>query len=358
MAKIVFYCNDTLENIQSMEYYRQDIEALRALGHEVTVCNRYRDIPWRFDVLFVWWWTYALLPVFLARLIGRRTIITGVYNFRFEDPSTGTDYFGRPWHQRFVIGLATRLAHANLFVSSREFEDVTASFGLRNAHYAPCAVGDAYFAVNGRGAERTLLLNLAWSGPENLQRKGVWTILDAAALLKRRGRRFELVLAGKRGEGFPALQQRIDDLRLSDCVKAIGEVTFEEKLDLFGSTRLYLQPSRFEGFGLATAEAMASGCCVITTEVGEVPTVVGEDGVYVQPGDSEGLADTIENLLSAPDRIAEISSRAAERIQRLFSFAAKKSNFDLILRSQGIRSGTGSDCVRERPPEGHASPDR
>lgn len=343
MAKIAFYCNDTLENIQSMEYYRQDVEALRALGHEVVVCNRYRDIPWRFDVLFVWWWTYALLPVVLARLTGRRTIITGVYNFRFEDPSTGTDYFGRPWLQRLVIGLATRLAHANLFVSSREFKDVTASFGLRTAHYAPCAVGDAYFAASRRPAERTILLNLAWSGPENLQRKGVWTILDAAALLKQRGRTFELVLAGKRGDGFPALQQRIVDLQLGDCVKAIGEVTFGEKLDLFGRTKLYLQPSRFEGFGLATAEAMASGCCVITTEVGEVPTVVGDSGVYVQPGDSEGLADGIEDLLSAPDRIAEISNRAAERIQRMFSFAAKKANFELILQSQGIQSRTSPD---------------
>ena len=72
MAKIVFYCRDTLENIRSMEYYRQDIEALQALGHDVVVCNRYRDIPWRFDVLFVWWWTYALLPVALTRLAGRR----------------------------------------------------------------------------------------------------------------------------------------------------------------------------------------------------------------------------------------------------------------------------------------------
>lgn len=336
MARIAFYCNDTLENIRSMEYYRQDIDALRALGHEVIVCNRYRDIPWRFDVLFVWWWTYALLPVLFARLTGRKAIIAGVYNFRFEDPSTGTDYFGRSWLQRFVISLATKLANANLFVSKREFEEVPAHFGLRAVHYAPCAVGEAYFAANRPAAGRTLLLNLAWSGSQNLQRKGVWTILDAAAALKQRGRKFDLVLAGKRGDGFEALQSRIVELGLSDCVKAIGEVTMEEKLDLFGRTKLYLQPSRFEGFGLATAEAMAAGCCVITTEVGEVPTVVGDGGVYVQPGDSEGLADTIESLLSDPRKVADVNSRAAERIQRLFSFAGKKANFEQILRSLGV----------------------
>lgn len=349
MAKIAFYCNDTLENIHSMEYYRQDIQALRSLGHEVVVCNRYRDIPWRFDALFVWWWTYALIPVLLARLTGRRAIITGVYNFRFEDPSTGTDYFGRPWFQRFVIGLATRLATANLFVSSREFEEVTASFGLRTAHYAPCAVDDAYFAVRSRVAERTLLLNLAWSGTENLQRKGVWTILEAAALLKQRGRQFELVLAGRRGDGFESLRQRIVDLHLSDCVRAVGEVTLEEKLDLFGRAKLYLQPSRFEGFGLATAEAMAAGCCVITTKAGEVPTVVGDGGVYVQPGDSQGLADAIENLLSDPDRIVEINTRAVERIRQLFSFAVKKSRLDQIVRSQGLKSRATTSGSQTRP---------
>lgn len=338
MAKIIFYCHDTLENIQSMEYYRQDIEALQALGHEVIVCNRYRDIPWRFDVLFVWWWTYALLPVALARLAGRRAIIAGVYNFRFEDPSSGRDYFGRSRLQRLVIALATRLAQANLFTSSREVEEVAAHFGLRTAHYAPCAVGDAYFAMAGRAAERNLLLNLAWSGSENLQRKGVWTILEAAALLKQRGLKFELVLAGKRGDGFPALQQRVIDLDLSDCVSAVGEVTLEEKLDLFSRTRLYLQPSYFEGFGLATAEAMAAGCCVITTEAGEVPTVVGDCGVYVQPGDSQGLADSIEGLLTDPERIAEVSGRGRERIRRLFSFAAKKANFDTLLRGLSIQS--------------------
>lgn len=338
MSRVVFYCHDSLENIQSMEYYRQDIEALRGLGHDVVLCNRYRDIPWRFDVLFVWWWTYALLPVAMSKLAGRRAIITGVYNFRFEDASSGRDFFGRPGLQRFVIALATRLADANLFTSSREVEAVADHFGLHTAHYAPCAVGNDYFSATGRAAERTLLLNLAWSGSENLQRKGVWTILEAAVLLKQRGLKFDLILAGKRGDGFPALQKRVIDLGLSDCVRAVGEVTLEEKLDLFSRTRLYLQPSYFEGFGLATAEAMAAGCCVITTEAGEVPTVVGDCGIYVQPGDIQGLADSIEGLLTNPDKIAEMSGRGRERIQRLFSFDVKKSNLDQILRRLRIQS--------------------
>jgi glycosyltransferase involved in cell wall biosynthesis len=338
MSKIVFFCHDSMENIHSMEYYWQDIEALRALGHEVIICNRYRDIPWRFDMLYVWWWTYALLPVALARLTGRRTAITGAYNFRFEDPTSGTDYFGRPWFQRMLIAAATRMTHANLFNSRREFEEVTAHFGLRTSHYAPCAVGDAYFLPRQRDVDRTLLLNLAWSGVENLKRKGVWTILDAAALLKQRGLQFTLILAGKRGEGFAAIQQRIVDLGLADCVEAVGEVTMGEKLDLFARTKLYLQPSHFEGFGLATAEAMAAGCCVITSDVGEVRMVVGDGGEYVTPGDADELARAVATLLSDAARVSALNARAFERINRLFSASGKRATFRAILESLGIRS--------------------
>lgn len=338
MARIAFYCNDTLENIQAMEYYRQDIEALRSLGHDVVVCNRYRDIPLKFDVLFVWWWTYALIPVAIARLFGRTAIVTGVYNFRFENPASGMDYFSRSWPQRMLISLATRLASANLFLSRKEFEAVPAHFALENAFYAPCAVAEDYFAVKDRGAERTLMLNLAWSGPDNLQRKGVWTILEAAAILKHRGKTFSLVLAGKRGDAFPTLQQRIAELGLEDYISAIGEVTHEQKLDLFARTKLYLQPSYFEGFGLATAEAMAAGCCVITTDVGEVGTVVGDAGVYVQPGDPAGIADTIEKLLADETMIDQFSARGADRMRRRFSFGKKKADFAAILADLGLQS--------------------
>ncbi len=336
MARIVFFCHDTMHNIETTEYYYQDIKAMRALGHDVVICNRYRDIPKKYDAIFIWWWTYALVPVLMARLRGRIAIITGTFNFRYDERASGTDYFGRPWHQRVLIGLATRLATANVFVGRKEFEAVPAHFGLGNVFYAPHAVGDDYFAVRDRAEQRTLLLNLAWSGPENLQRKGVWTILEAAALLKGRGRCFELILAGKRGDAFPVLQQRIVDLGLADCVRAIGEVTQEEKLNLFAQTKLYLQPSYFEGFGLATAEAAAAGCCIITTDVGEVRTVIGEGGVYIRPGDAEELADAIERLLANETVVERLNMQALEHIRLLFSAHAKGRTFGQIFSSLGI----------------------
>ena len=69
--KIIFYCNDSIENIKSMEYYNQDIKALENLGHEVIICNSYFKIPMNFDLIFIWWWTYALLPILFAKILGK-----------------------------------------------------------------------------------------------------------------------------------------------------------------------------------------------------------------------------------------------------------------------------------------------
>lgn len=336
MARIVFYCNDALENLETTEYYKQDIDALRALGHEVLVCNRYRDFPWRFDAVFIWWWTYAFLPVAFARFTGRKVLVAGVYNFRFDDPLSGTDYFTRPWWQRALINVATRLANANLFVSKREFHDVTAYFPTIHSYYAPCAVSDEYFAAREVNAERNLMFNLAWSGVENLKRKGIWTILDAAAILKAKGYDFELVLAGKQGPAFVNLQRRVIDLNLADRVKAIGEVSQEQKIDLYQRTLLYLQPSHYEGFGLATAEAMAAGCCVIATDVGEVRTVLGDSAIYIEPGDPQGLAKAIVDLLADKNRISTLNSKGALRLQEMFSSSAKRKMLQDILKQVGI----------------------
>lgn len=333
MSKIVFFCNDSIENIHSMEYYRQDIAALKALGHDVLVCNRYRDIPFRFDLIYIWWWTYALYPLLWAKLLGRKCIVTGVFNFRFESGTHGRDYFARPLHQRLLIAMAARLADANLFVSQKEYVAVSSHFRLARSFYFPCAVGDEYRQLGQSLSKREGLLNIAWSGRENLARKGVWDILDAMHRLKQRGVWVSLVLAGKIGDGLPELKRRVAELALEGCVTVAGEVDMEEKLKLFASAKLYLQPSYYEGFGLATAEAMAAGCCVVTCDVGEVRNVVGDGGYYVNPGDPEGLARAIEELLADENKIEALTQKASHQIQSKFSFASKVASIDAILQS-------------------------
>lgn len=328
--KIVFYCNDTLENIQSMEYYNQDVQVLIQSGHDVKICNRYRDIPIDFDVIYVWWWTYALYPVLLAKCLFRKSIVTGVFNYRSVQHVPNSGFRARPFYQRLIIKLALKLTNVNLFVSKLEFDEVPSVFNLKNFYYFPCAIADMYFERS-KGAPRDGVLNIAWSGKENLRRKGVLDILDALFILKNRGINLNCSLAGRQGDGYSHLLARISELGLESQVATLGEVSLDEKLGLFAGAKIYLQPSYFEGFGLATAEALASGCCIIACDVGEVRNVLGEGAYYVTPGNHEELANAIDRILNDFGLAEGLIARGQKRLSELYSVKKKKELMNVII---------------------------
>jgi glycosyltransferase involved in cell wall biosynthesis len=328
--KIVFYCNDTLENIQSMEYYNQDIQVLIESGHDVKVCNKYSDIPLNFDVIFIWWWTYALYPVLLSKLLGRKSIITGVFNYKVVEHIPNSGFHGRPFYQRLLIKLALMMTDVNLFVSKIEYDEIPSVFKLKNFHYFPCAIADRYFQKTGE-SPREGVLNISWSGKENMQRKGVLDILYALRILKDRGIHIYCSLAGRPGNGYPDLLAHISHLGLESQVVTLGEVSLDKKLSLFAGAKIYLQPSYFEGFGLATAEALASGCCIIACDVGEVKNVLGDGAYYVTPGNHLELANVIEKLQSDSDLMSELVAKGQKRLSELYSQRNKKDSLNTIL---------------------------
>ncbi len=58
---------------------------------------------------------------------------------------------------------------------------------------------------------------------------------------------------------------------------------------LYGSAGALVYPSLYEGFGLPVAEAMASGCSVITSSGTSMEEFVDETAALVDPLDEDGL---------------------------------------------------------------------
>lgn len=82
---------------------------------------------------------------------------------------------------------------------------------------------------------------------------------------------------------------------------------------------VYVQPSRWEGFGLAVLEAMVCGLPVVATRVSSLPELVadGETGVLVAPDDPAALAAALERALGEPG----FGDAGRERARREFSVA-------------------------------------
>lgn len=97
-----------------------------------------------------------------------------------------------------------------------------------------------------------------------------------------------------------------------------GRVTFvsatDEQLGAFyRGADAFVFPSRYEGFGLPTLEALACGAPTILARSSSHPEVGGDACLYFEPGDADMLAERLTELLSDNALRHELRQRGIER---------------------------------------------
>lgn len=143
-----------------------------------------------------------------------------------------------------------------------------------------------------------------------VSRKHTALALESFATINRDD--IELLIAGT-GSHRDRLERLTKQLEISRRVSFLGFVPEEKLPSLYASSDAFLFLSRYEGFGLAFLEAMASGIPVIGTPVGGFPDLVtdGQEGFLVNR-DSEDIAQAIGRLAEKPGRAKEMGRRARE----------------------------------------------
>ena len=138
-------------------------------------------------------------------------------------------------------------------------------------------------------------------------RKDVAGLLAAFALLApREPPELNLVIAGRLPDvdsSFTPDPRRIAlQLGIAAQVQFPGWIDEADKAALYTAARVFVFPSRGEGFGLPVLEALACGTPVITTRTSSLPEVAGGAGILVSPGDTGELAEAM-GMLWHDDRL-------------------------------------------------------
>jgi glycosyltransferase involved in cell wall biosynthesis len=161
------------------------------------------------------------------------------------------------------------------------------------------------------------------------EQKNYETAIKAIGIM--RDQPFEYWIAGK-GELEAPLQELVRSLDLEDKVRFLG---FRSDLpQLFQQADVFLLPSRWEGFGLAVAEAMAAGLPVVASDVPGLREVVGEEpraGFMVDPMAPEVVARRLSELLENSE-LRSIMGRNAQRQASRFAIEKTIENYLQLYR--------------------------
>ncbi len=172
---------------------------------------------------------------------------------------------------------------------------------------------------------------LLYFGRLDIFHKGIDTLLEAIAIMAKKRPDIELRIAG-RGSMGDRIIAMINGLGIAKNVRLLGAVSDAERDELLATAAIQLMPSRFEGFGLAAAEAMAAGVPLIAARVGSLPEVVDSPngGVLIPPSDPAALAAAAEKLLDDPASRDALSRSARESARRFSWDAVAEAHFDFI----------------------------
>lgn len=132
-----------------------------------------------------------------------------------------------------------------------------------------------------------------------IPRKGVTDLLTAVKDLKDKHllNRVHFNIAGI-GEEYEKLKNIVKEQNIEDKVTFLGWISGEEKIEVIKNSQILVSPSYNEGLPVSILEGISYGMPVVSTDVGDIPSVVieGINGYLFTPGDIDSLENAIVAL--------------------------------------------------------------
>lgn len=189
-------------------------------------------------------------------------------------------------------------------------------------HFTPLPEPDrlAIRQAYGLAPGNTLFLALRRLDP----RMGLDVLLESFAHIVSRHPSARLWLTG-RGPAEASLRHQIQRLGIDASVRLLGFVPEAELPRLLNAADLAVMPSLdLEGFGLATAEALACGTPVLGSSAGATPELLEplDPGLLFPPASVTGLTDCLDHALSHAHTLPS-RARCAAYARESFSWEAQ-----------------------------------
>ncbi|MGQ9705397.1 MAG: glycosyltransferase family 4 protein [bacterium] len=259
--------------------------------------------------------------------------------------STHNTYVDKKWYQIFLDKLFSNITDRIISVSDavRDFE--LKQIGIRKDKYTTIYNGvdiDRFINAPKKYKARHILglkrdkIYITSLGRFHEQ-KGMDIFIRACEIIKGSHPEVGFILAGY-GPQENELRSLCEDVGLSDSMKFL--IARRDPEVILSASDIFVCASRWGGFEIVLAEAMASGLPIVATNVGPIPEVIvdGKTGYIVRPDCPEEIAERVIMLIENKKlrrELGEMGRRrtvekftirrmADETVKLYFEFAEKK----------------------------------
>jgi glycosyltransferase involved in cell wall biosynthesis len=144
--------------------------------------------------------------------------------------------------------------------------------------------------------------------------------IEVAGLLRNEYPDMRLTMAGpdKKDGSFEAARRQSDELGLSARIDFTGPIPKADVPVKLSDHDIFLNTTRYESFGVAVMEAAATGLCIVSTSVGELPYLWrdGQDALLAPQDDAHALAAAVRRVLHEPSLAASLSQAARRKAEQ------------------------------------------
>lgn len=250
------------------------------------------------DVFFSPSWNFCKLSK------GVKRVLT-VHDLSFEISPDFFPFKKRLWHK--IIGARRQAESADkiIAVSRSTKNDLANIYGIN-----PEKIEVVYSGINNKffkrhSEEEKRMVRKKYGLPENFilfvgtiePRKGISNLIKAFEKFKKKNRDdMNLVISGVRGWSCKEIFKLAGDSPESRNIKLTGFVEDKDKPALIQSSRLFVYPSFYEGFGFPPLEAMASRTPVIISHNPSLPEIAGDGALMINPWNQDEFVWAIEEM--------------------------------------------------------------
>lgn len=165
-----------------------------------------------------------------------------------------------------------------------------------------------------------------------VERKNIDILIKAVHLANKERYNIKLLIAGT-GPEEEKLKRLAD--KAGNCIKMVGRISEDEKIELLSKADLFAQLSVREGLSIATLEALACGLPVLVSDIRGVREPIDpETGFLVRdPCDCYCVKEKIEEIYERKQEVLKMKLKAREKAVKKYSNETMAMKYHRLYKS-------------------------